>query len=101
MAKVLIEIEQGTVTHVETSTDELEVYVFDHDIVREGRAGDLKRYLRDANAPVEIDMVAEEDLETKLQALVGEGRAKLEDMTGVREDEEKGVFDLVTLMKRR
>jgi hypothetical protein len=40
MPKVLIEIKNATVTSVETTSDDIEVYVFDHDMISEGSVGE-------------------------------------------------------------
>ena len=51
MPKVLIEIKNGTVMNVETTSDDVEVYVVDHDVINNGSVGELKRYLADADGP--------------------------------------------------
>ena len=97
MPKVLIEIRNGTVLNVETTSEDVEVYVVDHDVISDGSIGELKRYLRDMDAPVDVDaVVLEDDLTTKLEDLVAEGRAKLEDMTEVWDDDGERDADEVT-----
>lgn len=51
MPKVLIEIKNGTVMNVETTSDDLEVYVVDHDVVDKGSIGEPKRYLAHGDEP--------------------------------------------------
>jgi hypothetical protein len=51
MRKVLIEIKNGTVTNVETTSDDVEVYVVDHDLDDNGVTGEVKLYAADADEP--------------------------------------------------
>jgi hypothetical protein len=84
MPKVLIEIKNGALTNVETTSDDVEIYVFDHDVISEGSTGELKRYLAQAIEPVDVDgIVSEDELMAKLEDLIAEGQAKLGDMAGV------------------
>jgi len=106
MPKVLIEIRNGTVMNVETTSDDVEVYVVDHDVINSGTTGELKRYLADMDGPVEVDgVVLEDELTAKLDDLIAEGKAKLEDMVEVWEDDERDeadeVFDLTRVMRSR
>ena len=99
MPKVLIEIKNGTVMHVETTSEDVEVYVVDQDAISDGNIGELKRYLADLDSPIDVDaVVLEDDLMTKLEDLIDEGKARLEDMTGTWNDDEGdeavGVCDL-------
>jgi hypothetical protein len=88
MPKVLIEIKDGTVINVETTSDNVEVYVVDHDVIDDGSIAELKRYLSDVDAPVEVDgVVREDEFMTKLEDLIAEGKSKLEDMTDTWEDD--------------
>jgi len=89
MAKVLVEMRNGALLNVETTSDDVEVFVVDHDIIHEGSIGELKRYLRDLDAPVEVDaVVPEDDLVAKLEDLIAEGEARLEDMADAWENNE-------------
>jgi len=106
MPKVLIEIKDGTVMNVETTSDDVEVYVIDHDVINSGRIGELKRYLADVDGPVEVDgVVLEDELMAKLDDLVAEGKAKLEDMVEAWEDDERDevdeVCDLIRVARSR
>jgi hypothetical protein len=90
MAKALLEIKKGMVANVDTTSDGVEIYVLDHDVVREGSIGELKRYLAHADEPVDVDdIVSEDEVMAKLEGLIAEGQAKLEDMTGVWDDAEE------------
>ncbi len=90
MPKVLIEIKNGAVMNVETTSDDVEIYVFDHDVVSEGSIGELKRYLAHADEPVDVDRVAfEDDFVARLEDLVAEGQARLDDMTEGWDDAEE------------
>ena len=90
MPKVLIEIKNATVTSVETNSDDIEVYVFDHDMINEGTVSDVKRYLGHADEPVEVDaVVVEDELMADLQDLIAEGKAYLEAMREAPDDEEE------------
>jgi hypothetical protein len=90
MAKALLEIKKGMVANVDTTSDGVEIYVFDHDVIREGSIGELKRYLAHADEPVDVDdIVSEDEVMAKLEDLIAEGQAKLEDMTGVWDDAEE------------
>ena len=90
MPKVLIEIKSGTVTNVETTLNDVEIYAFDHDIIREGSIGELKRYLADASEPIEVDCsVPEDELVTRLEDLIAAGQATLDDMRGAWDDDEE------------
>ena len=89
MSKVLVELKDGAVMNVETSSDEIEVYIVDHDVIGEGSIGELKRYLANLDTPVEVDSVLlEDELMTKLEDLIAEGKARLEDMSHAWDDEE-------------
>ena len=61
MPGFLIEIQNGTVMNVDATSCDVDAYVIDHDVINEGSAGDLKRYLANVGLPVEIDGVAHED----------------------------------------
>jgi hypothetical protein len=101
MPKVLIEIKSGAVMSVETTSDDIEVYVVDHDIINDGGIGELKRYLRDVDVPFEVDgVVPEDELMAKLEDLCAEGKARLEDMTDAWEDDEKDAADEVSDLTR-
>jgi hypothetical protein len=90
MPKVLIEIKNATVTSVETTSDDIEVYVFDHDMISEGSISEVKYYLGHADEPVEVDAVVPEDeLMADLEDLIAEGEALLDQMRGVPDDEEE------------
>ena len=103
MAKVLVELKNGAVMSVAATTDDVEVYVFDHDMVASGTIGELKRYLGYADAPVEVDaVIVEDELMSRVEDLIAEGQAKIEDMTGVWEDDEaEAAGDLTMIMRRR
>jgi hypothetical protein len=105
MSKVLVEIKDGTVMNVETTSEDVEVYVIDHDLISEGSIGELKRHLADLAAPVEVDgVVLEDELMAKLEDLIAEGKAKLEDMADAWEDEKDEVdefSDLTRVMRPR
>ena len=89
MSKVLVELKDGAVMNVETSSDEIEVYIVDHDVIGEGSIGELKRYFANLDTPVEVDSVLlEDELMTKLEDLIAEGKARLEDMSHAWDDEE-------------
>jgi hypothetical protein len=59
MPRFLIEIQNGTVMNVDATSCDVDAYVID--VISEGSAGDLKRYLVNVDLPVEIDGVAHED----------------------------------------
>jgi hypothetical protein len=59
MPRFLIEIQNGTVMNVDATPCDVDAYVID--VISEGSAGDLKRYLANVGLPVEIDGVAHED----------------------------------------
>ena len=101
MPKVLVEIKNGTVLNVETTSEDVEVYVVEHDVVSDGSIDELKRYLRDLDAPVDVDaVVLEDELMTRLEDLSAEGQAKLEHMTEVWDDDDEGDADGVTDLTR-
>jgi hypothetical protein len=90
MPKVLIEIKNATVTSVETTSDDIEVYVFDHDMISEGGISEVKCYLGHADEYVEVDAVVPEDeLMADLENLIAEGEALLDQMRGAPDDEEE------------
>ncbi|HVN25035.1 MAG TPA: hypothetical protein VMT71_13770 [Syntrophorhabdales bacterium] len=98
MPKVLVELKEGTVISVETTSEDVEVYVVDHDVISEGTAGEVKRYLASLDAPIDVDgLLLEEDLMTKLEDIVVEGKARLEDMTSAWEDEDEEPEELSDL----
>jgi hypothetical protein len=104
MPKVLIEIKSGAVMNVQTTSDDVEVYVVDHDVISDGSISELKHYLAEVDIPVDVDaVVLEDDLMTRLEDLIDEGKAKLEDMTEaweVDEENESGeVYDLARVMR--
>ncbi len=108
MPKVLVELKDGTVMNVETSSDDLEVYIVDHDVISEGSIGELKRYLANLDTPVEVDsVILEDELMTQLEDLIAEGKARLEDMAhawedeGDEEDNTEEFSDLTKVMKPR
>jgi len=105
MSKVLVEIKDGTVMNVETTSEDVEVYVIDHDLISEGSIGELKRHLADLAAPVEVDgVVLEDELMAKLEDMIAEGKAKLEDMTDAWEDDKDDAdefSDLTRVMRPR
>ena len=101
MPKVLVEIKNGATMSVETTSDGIEVYVVDHDIISDGGIGELKRYLRGLDVPIEVDaVVLEDDLTARLEDLIDEGKARLEDMTDAWEEDEKDVADEVSDLTR-
>lgn len=101
MPKVLVEIKNGTVLNVETTSEDVKVYVVEHDVVSDGSIDELKRYLRDLDAPVHVDtVVLEDELMTRLEDLSAEEQAKLEHMTGVWDDDDEGDADGVTDLTR-
>ena len=98
MSKVLVELKEGTVTNVETTSEDVEVYVVDHDVISEGTVGEVKRYLASLDAPIEVDgLLLEEDLMTRLEDIIAEGKARLEDMTSSWEEENEEADDLAGL----
>ncbi len=106
MPKVLVEIKNGAVMNVETTSEDIEVYVVDHDVISNGSIGELKRYLADLDAPIETDaVILEDELMAKLDDLAEEGKAKLEDMTDAweadEEDEPDELYDLPRVMRSR
>jgi hypothetical protein len=89
MEKILIELRDNMLANVEATSEDVEVYVFDHDVISEGNIGELKRYLAHANEPIEVDTVVKEDeLVADLKDLIEEGQCMLEDLLGDQEDEE-------------
>ena len=85
---MLVELKDGAVMNVETSSDDVEVYIVDHDVISEGSIGELKRYLASLDTPVEVDsVILEDELMTQLEDLIAEGKARLEDMAHAWEDE--------------
>ena len=105
MSKVLVELKDGMVINVETTSDDIEVYVVDRDVINEGSIGELKRYLANLDAPVEVDgVVLEDELMTKLEDTIAEGKAKLEDRAHAWEDENdeaEEFSDLTKVMRSR
>jgi len=100
MSKVLVELKDGAVMNVETSSDEIEVYIVDHDVIGEGSIGELKRYLAHLDTPVEVDgVLLEDELMTKLEDLIAEGKARLEDLANAWDDEEDGTEEFSDLTK--
>jgi hypothetical protein len=105
MSKVLVELKDGTVMNMETSSDDVEVYIVDHDVISEGSIGELKRYLAGLDAPVDFDgVVPEDELMTRLEDLITEGKVRLEDMAHAWEDENdepEELSDLTKVMRSR
>ena len=98
MPKVLVELKDGTLMNVETTSEDVEVYVVDHDVISEGSRAELKRYLATLDVPVEVDgVMLEDDLMTKLEDLIAEGKAGLEDMAHAWEDENDEAEELSDL----
>jgi hypothetical protein len=96
MPKVLVEIKNGTVLNVEATSEDVEVYVVDHDVISDGTIGELKRYLRDLDAPADVDVVLEDELMATLEEVIAEGNARLEDRAEAWEENEDGDTDEVT-----
>ena len=90
MPNVLVEIKDGTVLSIETTSEDVEVYVVDHDVISDGTIGELKRYLRDLDAPADVDVILEDELMAKLEELIAEGNARLEDGADAGEENEDG-----------
>ncbi len=105
MPKVLVELKDGAVMNVETTSDDVEVYVVDHDVIDEGKTGELKRYLAGLDTPVEVDgVIPEDELMTRLEELIAEGKAGLEDRAHAWEDENdeaEEFSDLTRVMRTR
>ena len=100
MSKVLVELKDGTVMNVETTSDDVEVYIVDHDVISDGSIGELKRYVAGMDTPVEVDgVVLEDELMTKLEDLIAEGKARLEDVAHAWEDEDDEAEELSDLTK--
>jgi hypothetical protein len=98
MPKVLVELRDGAVINVETTSEDVEVYIVDHDVISEGSRGELKRYLANLDVPVEVDgVMLEEDLMTRLEDLIAEGKAGLEDMAHAWEDENDDTEEMTDL----
>ena len=98
MPKVLVELKEGTVMNVETTSEDVEVYVVDHDVISGGTVGEVKRYLANLDSPIDVDgLLLEEDLMTKLDDIIGEGKARLEDMTSAWQDEDEEPEELSDL----
>ncbi len=90
MKKVLIELKNAAVMNVETTSDEVDIYVFDHDVVSEGTIAELKRYLAHADEPIEVDaVVSDVELMASREDLVAEGEAALEERRGAPDDEDE------------
>ena len=104
MPKVLIELKDGSVMNVEATSEDVEIYIVDHDVISDGSTGELKRYLADLDAPIELDTVLlEDELMAKLEELVAEGKARLEDIVNAWEDdnEPEEISDLTAIMRSR
>ncbi len=105
MPKVLVELKDGDVINVETTSEDVEVYIVDHDVISEGSRAEQKRYLASLDMPVEVDgVMLEEDLMARLEELLAEGKAGLEDMAHAWEDENDDVeelTDMTTVMRHR
>ena len=105
MSKVLVELKDGIVMNVEASSEDVEVYIVDHDVISDGSIGELKRYLANLDAPIDFDgVVPEDELITRLEDLIAEGKARLEDMAHAWEDETEEAeefSDLTKVMRSR
>ncbi len=105
MPKVLVELKDGTVMNVETTSEDVEVYIVDHDVISEGTTGEVKRYLAALDSPIDIDgVLLEDDLMTRLEDIIAEGKARLEDMAHAWEDEEiepEELTDLTNVIRHR
>jgi hypothetical protein len=83
MPIVLIELKDATITNIEATSDDVTVYIFDHDAVSQGGLGDVRYYLAQASEPVELDAVVSEDrLMAALEELIAEGEVVAEELTG-------------------
>ena len=90
--------------NVQTTSDDIEVYVVDHDVMSDGSLSELKHYLAEMDAPVDVDaVVLEDELMAKLEDLTDEGKAKLEDMTDAWDADDGSdsgeVYDLARVMR--
>ncbi len=104
MPKMLVELKDGAVMNIETTSEDIEVYVVDHDVLSEGTTGEVKRYLAGIDTPVDIDSVLlEDDLMTKLEDIIAEGKARLEDIADVWDDNEEPeeLSDLTNVIHHR
>ncbi len=104
MPKMLVELKDGAVMNIETTSEDIEVYVVDHDVISEGTTGEVKRYLAQIDAPIDIDgVLLEDDLMTKLEDIIAEGKARLEDIAdGWDESEEaEELSDVMNVIHHR
>jgi len=105
MPKVLVELKNGDVINVEATSEDVEVYIVDHDVISEGSRAEQKRYLANLDVPVEVDgVMLEEDLMARLEELMAKGKAGLEDMAHAWEDESDDMEelpDLTTVVRHR
>jgi len=89
MPKVLIELKDATIKNIEATSDDVTVYIFDHDAVSQGGLGELTYYLAQASEPVEVDAVVSEDrLMAALEELIAEGEVVVEELTEEADGEE-------------
>ncbi len=104
MPKVLVELKDGAVMNIETTSEDIEVYVVDHDIISEGTTGEVKRYLAQIDAPIDIDgVLLEDDLMAKLEDIIAEGKASLEDIADAWDENEEPeeLSDLTNVIHHR
>jgi hypothetical protein len=93
MPKVLIELKNATVMNIAATSDDVTVYVFDHDAVSQAGLGEVRYYLAQASEPVEVDAVVSEDrLMSALEELITEGEVMVEEFTG--EADGKEMFEI-------
>ncbi len=105
MPKVLVELKDGAVMNVETTSEDVEVYVVDYDVFSEGTTGEIKRYLAGLDEPVDVDgVLLEDDFMTKLEDIIAEGKSKLEDIAQAWEDEDdepEELADVTNVIRHR
>ncbi len=104
MPKVLVELKDGAVANVVTTSEDIEVYVIDHDVISGGSIGEMKRYLSTLDSPIEVEAVLlEDDLMARLEEITAEGKARLEDLADAWDDESEvdgELPDVVTSLRR-
>jgi len=81
MPKVLIEMKDSVITNIEATSDDVTVYVFDHDAVSQGASREVRYYLAQASEPVEVDAIVSEDgLMAALEDLIAGGEVMIEEL---------------------
>ena len=81
MPIVLIEMKDSIITNIEATSEDVTVYVFDHDVVSHGASREVRYYLAQAGEPVEVDAIVSEDrLMSALEDLISGGEVMIEEL---------------------